>query len=182
MKRYKKIFALIIVLSLLAGCNKTPIQNVKSNSQINNDTASAKEPGKNENSSNETKKGITMNKISFEEVSAGNLPSNLDTSIKVLKANRGYLITEYNDWYYITVFSGKKSTGGYSIKVLSVEDNEGKTNIVVEEKSPKQQDIVTQAITYPYTVVKLKGITPNITIKNTKGETLEKVLKEEQMY
>ncbi|ERI92657.1 hypothetical protein HMPREF1982_02266 [Clostridiales bacterium oral taxon 876 str. F0540] len=177
MKRYKKFFVIIVAISFFTGCNRMQLPNSKSNSEINKDTASAKEVPKNEN-----KKGITMNKINFDEVPEGSLPSSLETSVKVLKANRGYIITEHDGWYYIAVFSGKKSTGGYSIKVLSVEDNEGKTTIVVEEKAPKQQDIVTQAITYPYTVIKLKGIMQNVTIKNTKGETLEKVLKEEQMY
>lgn len=125
---------------------------------------------------------ITTNEISFEEVSTDKLPPNMSNSINVLKSNRGYLMYSHEGDNYIVVFSGKRNTGGYSIKVISIKDNEGKTNIVVEEKTPQQGDMVTQVITYPYTVIKVKGINSNFILKTTKDEILEKVMKEGQIY
>lgn len=124
-----------------------------------------------------------LNEVDFEVIEDDEkLPPNMENSINILKANRGFLIYDYNGSYYIAVFSGKKNTGGYEIKVLSVEDNKGKANILVEESAPKQGSIVTQAITYPYTVVKVSGITSYIAVKNAKGEEFEKLMKNGEMH
>jgi hypothetical protein len=177
MKKYNKFFISMVSIFVMFGCSRNLPQDKNTKAIPNEAVASAKEAPK-----QEVQKGITVNKIAFEDVTESKIPVNLENSIKVLKANRGYIYTEENGEYYIAIFSGKRNTGGYSIKVLSVEDNEGKTNILIEEKSPQESDMVIQAITYPYVVIKAKGITPNINIKNLKGEAFERVIKEEEMY
>jgi hypothetical protein len=118
-----------------------------------------------------TNYGITTNKINFEELGTKDVPSQLMSKIQNYKSNRGFLsMTDDKTGYiYIAILSGKKNTGGYSIKVKSIEDIEGKTKVIVHENSPKPNMLVTDVITYPYTVVKATGITPNITVKNDLG-------------
>lgn len=176
MKRFKRFSVFLLSLAFLFGCSKgDKVPNNESKTPVKGETTSNK-------GNTKAPQGITVNKISFQEVGMDSLPPNMNNSINNFKANRGYLVYDYNGYYYIAVFSGKKNTGGYSIKVLSIEDNEGKTNIVVEEKNPPKGAIVTQVITYPYTVVKATGITPNITVTTTTGETLEKIMKEGELY
>jgi hypothetical protein len=131
--------------------------------------------------SNAPKQGIVCNKINFEVLREKDTPETIMEMINKNKEKKGfvYLVDDSTGYIYIAVMSGTKPTGGYSIEVTSIEDNEGKTNIYVKELNPSKGTMVTQAITYPYTVVKAKGITPNITVKNLQEEnfnnlTLEK--------
>jgi hypothetical protein len=123
------------------------------------------------------------NKVDFQEIlDLKKLPSNMENSINILKANKGYLIYDYNGYYYIAVFSGMKNTGGYDIKVLSIEDDDGSVLITALETQPKEGTIVTQAVTYPYTIIKVCGITPDITVINTNGQIFEKLVKQGEMH
>jgi nitrogen regulatory protein PII-like uncharacterized protein len=125
----------------------------------------------------------TVTKVDFEEVSDSNkLPPNMENSVNILKANKGFFVYDYNGFYYVAIFSGKKNTGGYDIKALSIEDNSGKALITVEEIEPMPGAIVTQVITYPYTIIKVCGITADIVVKNIKGEMFERLMKQGEMH
>lgn len=116
--------------------------------------------------------GIVLNKINFEVVSEKNAPRILMEMVNKNKDKRGYVFTvDYSTGYiYIAVMSGTKPTVGYSIDVTGVEDNEGKTNVFVKELIAPKENMLAQVITYPYTIIKAKGITPNITVKNLQEE------------
>lgn len=115
--------------------------------------------------------GILYNKIQFENVSAADIPDSLSGRIASNKERQGFLhyYDEDTGYMYIAVLMGKKNTGGYSVEVTDVEDVEGRTNVWIKESKPMPGYAVIQAITYPYTVIRAKGITPNITIKNSSG-------------
>lgn len=114
---------------------------------------------------------IICNKIDFEIINQESLPSQLKDSLNQCKKQKGFKFYEnQSDGYiYISIFAGEKPTGGYGIKVLSVEDNEGKTNILVKEIVPSPNAIVTQALTYPFVNIRAKSITPNIYVRNELG-------------
>jgi hypothetical protein len=183
MKSILKLTAVITLSALISGCvSKGAVD------------SSVPKSGEKPVESSDTKlntgnQGITVNKISFEEVSEADVPDSLKGKIETSKLQRGFIYEEKDGYFYIAIFSGEKPTGGYSIKVLSIEDNEGATNIFVEELAPKQGDMVTQAITYPYTVIKATGITPDIAIFNKDGSNFNapasskmKVIKAEVKY
>jgi hypothetical protein len=111
------------------------------------------------------------NNIKFEEISAENVPAPLSGIIASDKARTGFLhyYDEDTGYMYIAVLMGKRNTGGYSVQVTEVEDVEGRTNVWIKENKPQPGTNVLQVITYPYTVIRAKGITPNITIKNSSG-------------
>ncbi|MCB2288622.1 protease complex subunit PrcB family protein [Clostridium sp. CS001] len=115
---------------------------------------------------------IVNNKIKFEVVNTEDAPQALMEMINKRKEEKGFIYTidDSSGYTYIAVMNGEKPTGGYSIEVTGIEDNEGRTNVLVNELAPAKDIFVTQVITYPYTIVRAKGITPNITVKNLKNE------------
>ena len=123
--------------------------------------------------SNAPIQGIVNNKINFEVIASKDAPKDLLEMINKQKENKGFIFTidDATGYIYIAVLSGSRPTGGYSIEVTGIEDNEGKTNVFVRETSPAKDLYLTQVITYPYTIVKARGITPNITVKNVQDQS-----------
>jgi hypothetical protein len=127
-------------------------------------------------SDNNQSRGITTNKVMFTTISDLNtLPSSLGQKIEKLKEQRGYYYAKVRDEYFLAVFSGTKNTGGYTIKVTLAEDIEGITKVTVEEKSPEKDAIVTQALTYPLTVIKLPLIHERVIVADVKGNMFNKL-------
>ena len=169
MKNIKKLVLIIMSLTLLTACRP------QGASQTNKETGS-NAAGDNSKPVSNVPNGITVNKIDFEELKPQDLKPNLKSIFEAKKQYKGYFSYKDEDGYqYIGFFSGKKNTGGYSIKVLHVEDIEGKAAIVVQESSPKPSSYVTQAITYPYTVIRTKVIAQPIVVKNTSGEEFKDI-------
>ncbi|MCC9016208.1 MULTISPECIES: protease complex subunit PrcB family protein [Flavobacterium] len=56
---------------------------------------------------------------------------------------------------YVILNMGEKNTGGYSIGVEKVEETDKNIIITVKENNPAADAMVTQVITYPYTVIKV---------------------------
>ena len=55
----------------------------------------------------------------------------------------------------IAVFSGEKSTGGYSVEIKRVDEFADKIQVSVIENMPGEGCIVTQALTSPYHIVEI---------------------------
>ena len=124
-------------------------------------------------------KGITVNKIDFQVVGLQELKPSLKSYFESKKEFKGYSIYKDEDGYeYIAIFSGRKKTGGYGIKVLHVEDIEGKTVVTVQETSPKPSTYVTQALTYPFTVIRIKNIIGPIMVKDAVGKEFKPISSE----
>ncbi|MBC2581880.1 protease complex subunit PrcB family protein [Clostridium sp. DJ247] len=117
--------------------------------------------------------GIMYHKVNFEPISNIDTLQHMKDIINTYKEKQGF-ISYYDDssgYYYIAIMYGLKPSGGYSINVKSVEDIEGKTKILVEEKEPAPGTMIPMVVTYPYTVIKVTGITSNITVESTSGTT-----------
>ncbi len=67
---------------------------------------------------------------------------------------------DINTSNFILLNMGEKTTGGYSIEVVKVEELSDKILVTVKENKPKSGDNVTDAITNPYTVVKINSKKP----------------------
>ena len=86
---------------------------------------------------------------------------------------RGYYIDTLNQPdapYLYIICMGEKNTGGYSLKVKEVNIDDEKTEIIVQEIVPRDDETVTMAITYPTIVVEFSKYQENIIIKNIEGE------------
>ena len=67
---------------------------------------------------------------------------------------------DINTSNFILLNMGEKTTGGYSIEVVNVEELSDKIIVTVKENAPKTGDNVTDAITNPYAVVKINSKKP----------------------
>lgn len=144
---------------LLSGCKKEDSENTAPPSQTPMESPSAS-----------PNPGITVNDIEFLEIEIDSLSEDKISLINDMALTGGYYYwVDSEGLYTVFIGLGERPTAGFGIKVLSVEDNEGKTNISVEETIPAEDAMVAQVITYPYTVVQMKGITNNFNITDTKG-------------
>lgn len=120
--------------------------------------------------------GITTNNVKFTVISdVSVLPEGYQQQINNLRTQRGYFYSQNGDNFIMTFLSGERNTGGYGIKVLSVEDIEGITKVIVEETSPAEGMIVPQMITYPAVTISLPLVHDRVEVVNTKGEKFELV-------
>lgn len=119
--------------------------------------------------------------VSFSEISYSKLPGELQDKVDGLKATKNYKAYEYNGYIYLLATMGKKNTGGYDIdieKVTRVKDNgEYTVKALVDTDEPSSNSIVTQAITYPYSIVRFKSFADigSIVFVDGDGDTLKEV-------
>ncbi|HCJ56627.1 S-layer homology domain-containing protein [Lutispora sp.] len=96
--------------------------------------------------------------IDFTDVNYSKLPASIQKYIDTSRATKGYKAYKYNDAIYLAAFMGRKNTGGYNIEIEDIQRYKlnGKyiVEAVVKETEPDKYSSVTQALTYPYTVVK----------------------------
>jgi PrcB C-terminal len=68
---------------------------------------------------------------------------------------------DFTSYNVVAVFAGEKSSGGYSVEILAVETRNFQTKdlpslaIIVEYRQPNSGDFVTEAMTYPYHLIKI---------------------------
>ncbi len=59
----------------------------------------------------------------------------------------------YEGKLYILVTYGEKPTGGYSVKITDVKINENRVTVRADFREPGEEEIVTEALTYPFDLV-----------------------------
>lgn len=171
MKKRKFILGSFMVLLVGAivftGCTKNVVVDEPI---IEEDPIVEEEPIVDENPGN----AITVNDIEFEVLEFDALIDEVQMEVDQLKLERGYNYWENDGGYVLFIGSGLKATGGYGIEVLSIEDNEGKTIVAVNETSPDPDDMVTQAIEYPFVLIQFEGTTDDFIITNQDGKEFER--------
>lgn len=104
--------------------------------------------------------------IEFTVVKESEIPDELMQHIEDKKSNE-FKFTFYNkdkmDYLYIVVGYGEQPTGGYSITVDDLYLTNNSIYIDTSLIGPSKDDVVTQAITYPYIVVKIEFIDKPVT-------------------
>lgn len=120
--------------------------------------------------------GMTVNEIDFENISIEDLDSDVQEVLEEAKKERGYKLInkEKSDYKYLAVFAGEKPNAGYDVEITKVIDNEGVTNVTVQEIIPREETLTAQVMTYPMDIVKLTGITDHVNLNFiTKEKELE---------
>jgi len=82
----------------------------------------------------------------------------------------------------IAVFSEEKRTGGYGIEITRVEENleKGQMEVFFLETHPSPNSMVTQALTQPYHIVKLKKVDiPVVFIADREGSVKSRITNKE---
>ncbi|MDZ8069880.1 MAG: protease complex subunit PrcB family protein [Nostoc sp. DedQUE08] len=72
---------------------------------------------------------------------------------------------DFTRYSVVAVFAGEQPTGGYSVEILSVETSGSQTQeqlaITVQHRQPSAGDFVTEALTYPYHIIRIPKIDAN---------------------
>ncbi len=72
----------------------------------------------------------------------------------------------------IGVFMGQHNTGGYSVKVIETSVKDGVLTVVAQFNSPAANSITTQALTSPWTIVKVSGTYSQVRLIDSKGNLI----------
>ena len=89
---------------------------------------------------------------------------------------RGYYIDSLNEPnapYFYIISMGNKSVEMYTLELKEVTRINGKTEIIVKEIPPTQEQMSQEGFKYQTIVVKFPEYQENITIKNTDGEEFQ---------
>lgn len=92
--------------------------------------------------------------LEFTVVEDADVPEELMTIINEKKAQPFKLSYSNTEYLYIVVGYGEQNTGGYSISVDDLYLTKNAIYIDTTLMGPSKNEIVTQALTYPYIVIK----------------------------
>ncbi len=73
------------------------------------------------------------------------------------------------EYTYVLVSSGMKPTGGYSMSIEKTGENSETVTFTVSLEAPGENDMVTQVITYPSALMKVKAGDRNIVVDGLEG-------------
>lgn len=91
--------------------------------------------------------------IDFETVV--DLPKDLADKIDQGRVEEGYELVTTDEGTYVVVYLGERNSGGYGVEVSAVYIVNDEMLVDAQEIAPGKDAMVTMAITYPYTVVKV---------------------------
>lgn len=98
--------------------------------------------------------GIAYLNIPFDVIAKGQAPNGVERLVNEMKDHAAAKTTVIGDTTYAIITAGSRPTGGYTVVVHQVGDSEGKLEILYSIDKPAAGSMVTEAIDYPYTVVK----------------------------
>lgn len=93
--------------------------------------------------------------------------------VEANEKKQGIRFLTIGDKTYIMYAWGEKPTGGYGVRIASVEDTDEAVIVKVELSAPKPGDVVTQALTYPFDVVETGRLDKEIHLYTGGAETIE---------
>ncbi|MFC6591105.1 protease complex subunit PrcB family protein [Deinococcus lacus] len=70
----------------------------------------------------------------------------------------------------VGLFMGRRSTGGYSVEAVSASVSGSTLRLTVQEKSPGKDMLTTQALTSPWSIVKVAGTFRDVQVVNQSGQ------------
>ena len=83
------------------------------------------------------------------------LPAEVQAWIDAATNNFGGQTFVHEDILYLLVTYGEKPTGGYSVEITDIKEEEGKLIVTAYFTKPGEDEMVTQALTYPYDLAML---------------------------
>lgn len=111
--------------------------------------------------------------INYEIVSSDLLTAEALNEFDILKQNRGFYQWQSESIHPIFLLGlGLKPTGGHAIEVETIEIVGPNLYIRVKETAPSPEDMVTQALTYPYIMIRLAEdiAFEGVVVENQDGE------------
>lgn len=78
---------------------------------------------------------------------------------------------EHEGLLYLLVTYGEKPTGGYTVEITDITEQEGKIVVTANFTEPGEDEMVTQALTYPYDLAVIDDPGLPVEFKATGAET-----------
>ena len=82
------------------------------------------------------------------------------SSAAALSGATGANVPDSGSGTYLAAYWGEKPTGGYSMSVRSARLEGNRVTVRLALKEPPRDAILTQALTYPYAVAVIRGLSP----------------------
>jgi hypothetical protein len=100
--------------------------------------------------------GTEPGAVTFQKAALEDLSADIRNSVRLDRADQGYDILHSGADFYLVVYAGERPTGGYAVNITAITSDGGETRVTVRETVPAQDEMVTQALTYPFDIVKLE--------------------------
>lgn len=113
----------------------------------------------------ETAKDEKLKDLEFTVVKSVDEPEQLKTMIEEKKIQSMKLSYSDGEYLYVVVGYGEQKSGGFSIQVNEFYETANAIYIDTTLLGPKEGDVVTEALTYPYVVIKTEYIDKPIVYK-----------------
>ncbi|MDP4550712.1 protease complex subunit PrcB family protein [Alkalihalobacillus macyae] len=127
-----------------------------------------------ESSSNESNGGHKMKKeLSFETVSMQNAPKDIQATVQQKWLEKSTFTVPSGDDLYIIITRGEMPTGGYSVHVDSIVEEENQLTVSYYYTDPKKDDMVTQAITKPIVITRIELTNARVNFKEIQKNAAE---------
>ena len=74
---------------------------------------------------------------------------------------------DFSRYSIVAVFAGEKSTSGYSVEIVKAKNSGSQTKeqqaiaVTIGHRQPKAGDFVTEALTYPYHIIRMPKVNGN---------------------
>ncbi len=99
------------------------------------------------------------------------LPQEVQAWIEAAKNDFAAQTMEYEGILYLLVTYGEKPTGGYDVEITEIVEAEDKLLVTVKFTEPGEDEMVTQALTYPYDLAMLDDPQLPVEFNATGAET-----------
>lgn len=127
-------------------------------------------------------KSAVIGDIDFEVIGSDALTdSSLEEWYNKNNNKEGVTSFDFKEHKYILVGAGEKPTGGYSVEVTSVVGKEDSILVNAKVNSPKADEMVTEALTYPSTLIRISKDSRNVVLGEFMDAVTEEKSKEENL-
>jgi hypothetical protein len=118
----------------------------------------------------------TVEILDYETVSPDDYTPGIEEWINTSLNKKTAQVKVINQDTYILVTLGEKNTGGFEVDITQVKQYFDGITVVIEKNKPDKGDFVTEGLTYPYSLIKLKGnIYGSAKFVETSGEAFPKM-------
>lgn len=100
--------------------------------------------------------------LAYEIVTGSDVPHKVNEKIYKAKEKGFGFAYRDGDAMYIIFGFGKQNTGGYSIQVLAVKENENAVIIEAKLVAPQPEEVIAASPSYPYMILKTANVEKDV--------------------
>jgi hypothetical protein len=107
--------------------------------------------------------------VPYKQLTNEELPGELQGIIEEIKLTESNEIIVIGEHDYILITMGEQKTGGYEIIIHQVVEVEDEVRVWYEFITPAKDEMVTEAITYPFAIVQIDHTAKPIVVKKVEA-------------